>query len=312
MTTETTPAPEAPAAPPAAPLTREQQFEKALSEELTKEGLAAAPPPGSDTKPAPIEAKPEPVAPPEPPALAKLARQAAEFRKEKEAVAPYMEALKVLPTEKIMGLTQALKARDPVAILATLGFTAGDVKEHVLRMPPEAAKAPSVPSEKEVPSEIMQRLEKAESMLQRVAEREEKERNEQLVSGVGKIIKGNDKFQYLGAMESYSEVIGIIGQFHKEHGRLPADSFEESVTMAAEIVEGNLKAQAEKWRKVLTPAQAAAIVKQVEPTERAATGTEHRTLTNTNTTAPAAVRPTPKTREERIAALLADPQFDVR
>jgi hypothetical protein len=158
----------------------------------------------------------------------------------------------------------------------------------------------------------MQRLEKAEAMLQRVAEREEKERNEQLTGGVSKIIKGNPKFQYLSTMENYSEVLGIIGQFHRENGRLPADSFEESVTMAAELVEENLKQQAEKWKKVLTPAQAAASVKAEEPTERAAPGTEHRTLTNTNTTAPAAVRPTPKTREERIAALLADPQFDLR
>ena len=303
-----------PAAPEAAPLSREQQFEAAFKDALAKEGViqpeavkpAESAPPVAEKAPVPA-ASPEKA---EPPALLKLAKQASEFRKEKEAVAPYIEALKVLPADRISGLTKSLQLRDPVAALEALGFSAQDVAEKVLKAPPRAPAGKQEAQEApEVPSEILQRLERAEAFAKRFEEQESKAQHAKLVESVTGVVKSNPKFKLLQDTGSYADVLGVIDAYHRNSGTLPADTFEESVAMAAELVEQNLSAQADRWRKLLTPAQTSNTVTPAKPEERAQPGTERRTLTNSNTSAPAEVRPAAQSREERIAALLADPSF---
>lgn len=306
----------APTPEAAAPLSREQQFELAFKNALVEEGvvqpIAVKP---AENAPPSAEKAPVPAASPEkaePPALLKLAKQASEFRKEKEAVAPYIEALKVLPADRVAGLTRALQSRDPVSALEALGFSAQDVAEKVLKAPPRAPAGKSDDEEpSRVPSEILQRLERAEAFAKRFEEQESKSQHAKLVESVTGVVKSNPKFKLLQDTGSYADVLGVIDAYHRNSGTLPADTFEESVAMAAELVEQNLSAQAEKWRKVLTPAQTSNTVTPAKPEERAQPGTERRTLTNSNTSAPAEVRPAAQSREERIAALLADPSFQL-
>ncbi len=297
-------------------LTREQQFEKAFKDALVEDGVVQ-PPAGKPAESAPPVAEKAPIAAPsiekaEPPALLKLAKQASEFRKEKEAVAPYIEALKVLPADRVSGLTRALQSRDPVSALEALGFSAQDVAEKVLKAPPRASAGKSDDEEApRVPSEILQRLERAEAFAKRFEEQESKSQHAKLVESVTGVVKSNPKFKFLQDTGSYADVLGVIDTYHKQSGSLPADTFEESVLMAAELVEQQLTAQADKWRKLLTPSQTSTTVTPAKPEERAQPGTETRTLTNSNTSAPAEVRPAAQSREERIAALLADPSFQL-
>lgn len=306
---------EAPVAPPAPapaapPPSREQRFEEALKDAFVKEGIVKpeAKAPEAPPAPAPVSETKQ-----EPPALAKIARQMAEFRKEREQAEPYMNALKVLPPDRVTVLAKALSSRDPVSALTALGFSHAEYTNRLLDGVPTAPAQETKPDAKTaaLPPELAKEFEELRAFKQRLEAEDAQKQQATLTDGVGKLIKANPKFKYLSNMENYTDVLNIIGKFHADTGRLPGDTFDESVLMAAEHVEAQLAAQAEKWRKVLTPAEAAAKVEESRAPESPATGTETpRSLTNANTSAPAAVRPVPKTRDERIAALLADPLFN--
>lgn len=297
------------AAPPAVETTREQRFQEAFEAALKEEGVVAPTPEPAKAAPPPVppEVKPEAPKTEEVPALVKIARQQAELRKEREQVEPYMKALSVIPADRVRVLTAALERRDPIAAMEAIGFTRAEYNNKLLDMPPEdLGKTPQPPPTKSADPE----MEELRAFKRTYEAEQVKKQNEQLTEGVARVVKANPKFKLISAHDAFSEVLGILGQFAQENKRMPGDTFEESVAIAAEFVEKRYEAQAERWKKVLTPETQPTTVPEKKAPEKPSPGPETpRTLTNSNTSAPAAVRPAPTSREEIIAALLRDPNF---
>lgn len=280
---------------------------EALSQALAEDGViekpvAAAPEAKSEppaTAPAPekpteakAEAKTEEI-----PAITKIAAKQAAFRKEVEEYKPYLEALK-----------RAKAERDPVAALQALGFTHAQYAERVLDLEPKPD-APDAKPETKTRGVDPEIEELRAFKKQYEAERAQVSRQQALQGIEATIKKAGDKFKHLSALERWDSVEQVIINYHSQNGALPGDTFEESVMLAAEVVEGALKQEAQKWAKLyggLTSGSSPASVNvQKAPEPQPSTGAETaRTLTNSNTTAPAAVRPVPKTRQEIIAAIL--------
>jgi hypothetical protein len=321
------------AVPPAEAPTREAQmltalenFEKAetkvdaAQQSQAPKAQAQAPvavvsPPKAEATPAPVPA-PVPEAPKaeEEPMLARMAKREAALRQERQQVEPYIQALKVLPPDRVQALTKALSSRDPVSALAAMGFTHAEYANRMLGdTSPPKPKTPEQASKTELPPEIRGEIEELKAFKAQYQAEQARIQQTQLVDQIGKLVKSNPKFNYLTKLEAFGDVLGIINRYHAETQRLPGDTFEESVLMAAELAEKQLQQQAERWGKVLTPpAQPASVVTEVAkaPESPPSAGSEvPRTLTNSMASQPAPVQPAPKTRDEAIAALLSDPVF---
>ncbi len=286
-----------------------------LAAAFEKEGLIEATPeqPKAEVAPATPAAKAE--EPPatkteETPALVKLAQQQAAFRKEVEQVKPYLEAMKVLSPQEIQRIAQARASGNPVAALAALGFTHAEYNERLVGMTPSAKK-----SEEEKPTGNAQ-YDALQKEIQALKAEREAERNQvartQMLSKMTDVLKDNPKFNHINKLGDYEGVERVLIQYHAAHGGLPGSTIEESVQLAAEIHEAQLKKEAERWRQVLTPVTTSAQATAQKASESLPSpGTaQTRTLTNANTTAPAAGRTVPKTREEKIAALLEGREVD--
>jgi hypothetical protein len=239
------------------------------------------------------------------PALLKIAKERDAFRKEVEPLKPYMEALKVLSPTEAQRLAQARQSGDPVAALAALGFTHQQYTQKLLSLPPtpeegQKAEAPEPTSEIQVIKQELAALK---------AEREQAQIQQSragLLAQMKNIVKDNPKFDLINKTEDVEGIERVLLQYHTQHGTLPGSTMEESVLLAAEMYESHLKKEADRWQKVLTGFKESAPVsatKAPEPPPSAGT-VQTRTLTNANTTAPAAVRTVPKTREEIIAAII--------
>lgn len=280
-----------------------------LMKAFQDEGIVPKP-----AEPAP-EAKPAEAAPPaaqpatqkteELPALLKIAKERDAFRKEVEPLRPYMDALKVLSPTEAQRLAQARQSGDPVAALAALGFTHQQYTQKLLSLPPtpeegQKAEAPEPTSE-------IQAIKQELAALK--AEREQahiQQSRSQVLAQMKQIVKDNPKFDLINKTEDVEGIERVLTQYYAQHGTLPGSNLEESVTLAAEMYESQLKKEADRWQKVLTGFKESAPVnatKAPEPPPSAGT-VQTRTLTNANTTAPAAVRTVPKTREEIIAAII--------
>ena len=280
---------------------------KAFQEEGVVEKPAPAP------APAPTQtqkAEPPPAAPPakteDLPALLKIARERDAFRKEVEPLKPYVEALKVLSPTEAQRLAQARQSGDPVAALAALGFTHQQYTQKLLAMPPEDAKTEEPPKASPDLSEL-QTLKQEVAALK--AEREQAQIQQSragLLAQMKTIVKDNPKFDLINKTEDVEGIERVLLQYHTQYGTLPGSTMEESVLLAAEMYEAQLKKEADRWQKVLTGFKEGAPVNPAKaPESPPSAGTvQTRTLTNANTSAPAAVRTVPKTREEIIAAII--------
>lgn len=286
-----------------------------LSKMFEEEGIiekAVAPPPVPDEKPAEPAKAATPAAPAEPPpveelpAIAKIAKKQSEFRKEIEQYKPTLDLLVKARNKQI----------SPADALAALGYTHSEYVESVLgKQPtseePEAPKATAPSRDPEI-----EELRKFKAQYE--AEKAQTSR-QQALSGIEAAVKKNEaKFKHLAALERWDAVEATIINHYNQTGALPGDSFEESVLLAAEVVESGLKQEATKWQKLygapLTSGTTPATVNaQKAPEQQPSAGNEagHRTLTNSNTTAPAAVNPVPKTREEILAAIIEGREIDL-
>ena len=277
-----------------------------LAAAFEKEGLVPA-------KPPPPVADPPKDAPPADdgtPALLKLAKDKDAQRKlseqkELDAAKPYMDALKVLSPVEAAALARAKQMGDPISALTALGFTHAQYTERLL-----GQKSDEPEKDDEKPAENAEVL----TLKQRLEQLENERKNEQLQSqralGLSKmkdILKGDAKYRLINEFQDVEGVERVILQYIQENGKPPGDTFEESVRLAAELYEYDLKQQAARWQKVLTPASEPAQTPAKEaPAQPPPTGNESpRTLTNASTSAPAAARPSsPKTRQELIAAFI--------
>lgn len=287
--------------------------------------VVAAPAAGSPAGSPPAPAAPPPAAepakpPPEPeiPVLERIARREKALREERQQVAPYIDALKVLPPDRVQALTKALASRDPVSALASLGFSHAEYTNRLLDgatpgTPPAKAdpKAPPAPVAA-IDPELKAEIEELRQFKQQYQAEKAQQAQKEVLTRVADVVKANPKFKYLAGLEDYQQVIDTVQKYYTETGKLPGDSFPESVVMAAEVVEARLAKMAEKFGKLLTPAPPPATVPAQKAPEShlPSAGSEvPRTLNNGLASTPAPVRPAPQTHEERIAALLSDPTF---
>ena len=272
-------------------------------EELMKafqdEGIVEAP--AEAAKPATPAAPPAPQKDDEVPALVKIAKARDALRKQQESVAPHLELLKAFSPQEAQRIAQARSSGDPVAALAALGFTHSQYTAKLLGEKPEESAVPekNVAPEYDSPRQEIQALK---------AERENERVGVQRKEALGKmadILKDNPKFTTINSMKDYEGIEKVLIQYWTENGNtLPADTFEESVALAAEVHEANLRKEAERWRGVLTGFKEAAPVAAKAP-ESPRPGTESpRTLTNAMSTAPAAARTAPKSREELLERIV--------
>ena len=272
-----------------------------------QEGAAPAP---AEAKPALVAAAPvaseKPVAEEksDAPQLLKIAQERSAFRKEMEASKPYMEALKVFSPQEAQRLAQARASGNPVAALAALGFTHAQYTQSLLGQgeEPEQPKADKPPENSEIAT-LRQELQALKS--ERDAEKTSSAR-QQAMGQMKTLLSADAKFKHLNGLESYDQVERVLIDYHSQHGSLPGATFEESIKLAAEVVEAQLAKEAEKWSKVLTVSQnPAPLSGQKAPESRPSTGTaQPRTLTNAAATAPSEVKSVPRTRQDIINAFI--------
>jgi len=293
MAEEATPAPAAPA------MSRSERISAAIKEAVALEPTQTEKAPAAPEKAeAPKEAAPEAKPKAEDKSFEKLLR-------EKAALRPFMEASKGLQVDELKALAQAKAAKDPMAALKALGFKYEDVAEKAAGLPPE--KKPEAPNENPDLAAL-----KAEVAALK-AERQQETTNKLRTEALGKAkeaVKG--KFKHVEALEAEEKVLAYIESYWRQAGELPGDSFEDSIDIAAAAVEKELAKEAERWKKVLTPANPEPTV-GAEGARNASAGqgttgtTSARTLTNSSATAPARGVPTPKSRDELFKQILADP-----
>ena len=315
--------------PAAAPKSNLDAMNEAFAEALKAEGVVKTDSPSVPPSPpteAPKEAQPPAAAEPpkETPAPApapapeksweKLMAEKAELRRQQEALRanPSVALQGKLDPGSVQALVKAKESGDPLGALAALGFSYGDITKQLLASPeaPPAQKQQQKEADPEparVPAELQARLQRLDQLEAWALQQQRKE----ILSQVKASIPA-DKFKLISGREDYERVLGFLEHFHSQTGSLPADNFSESVLVAAEALERQLSQEAERWKRVLTPAPAAATIQteaqRESPPQSGQVTPVHKTLTN-QVAAPATTQPEPKTRDEVIASLLKDPEF---
>lgn len=289
-----------------------EELAKALMEDGVIESSPAAEAKPELTKEAPAaESKPAEKAPEtkqELPALLRLAKERDAFRKEMEQAKPHLEALRAIPTHSLSAIVKAISAGDPVGLITAAGMTHSQYNARML-----GTKDPEKPVDSEKPKSEYDSLRQEVEALRKERENERLGvARTQVMGQMREILKDNSQFSTINGLGDYDGVERVLIQYYQQHGALPGETLEESVKMAAEVHEAELKKQADRWRPILTGTKEPASVSPKAPESKPSTGTaQTRTLTNANTTAPAAPRAVPKTRTEIIEAIVNDRDIDL-
>jgi hypothetical protein len=285
--------------PPAPAMSRNDIVQAAIKDALAQETQPStekapeAPPAAEVAKEAPKEAAKRP----EEKGFEKLMR-------EKAALRPYQEVAKTLPVESLQALAKAKAAGDPMAALKALGFSYADVAEKAATTPPPSK---AVEAEEESPTVAALKAQVAELRQERQAEKSAKLRTEALEKAK-EAIKGKHKM--VEGMGAEDKVLAYIEAYWQQTQEMPGENFEESIEIAAAAVEKELEKEAEKWRKVLTPANPVPNVTDgASGKAPAGTGTPGKTLTNSSASAPSRGVPEPQSRDELFKQILADPNW---
>lgn len=259
-----------------------------------------------------------PPAPPTPPAddvpaLVKIARERDAARKkgeiaELEQAKPYISALKVLSPTEAEALARAKQAGDPIAAMNALGFTHQQYTSRLLGMESRAAE-PQKTEEKQPAGDPDVRTLK-EEVARLKAEREAEQFQQGRKQALGQmetLLKNDPKFKHIATLGDYEGVERVLLRYYNDYKELPGSTFEESIKLAAEVHEADLKKEAARWEKVLTGFKTSASTPvQKAPESPPSTGSETpRTLTNADGTEPGAQRPaSSKSRQEFIARFI--------
>lgn len=256
----------------------------------------------ADAKPAEVAKPPEKPADDDTPALLKIAKKRDELRKAQEQVEPHISMLKQFSPQEAQRLAAARASGDPVAALAALGFTHSQYNAALAGVKKPAEAAPAAPSGNPELDSVRQEL---AAMKQEREDAKIQTSRQQFLSHTEKLLKDDPKFSHLSALGEWQSVEKAILNHINEFGAPPGETLDESIKLAAELVEHGLKKEAERWQKVLTGFQKPASTESPKAPESPRPGSESpRTLTNANATAPAVPRAAPKSREE-ILELIA-------
>lgn len=241
------------------------------------------------------------------------AKRKAEESKNLDAARPVLELAKDFDPNRLASMVRAAKQGDMVGLLAAAGGTHSQYTSQLLGAKDPAAK----------PAEQAKEPSETETLKERIARLEAERTETQIAQGrreylglIDSQIKDKPEFKALNATEGASEMIERhLISFWKENGEKWPEgvSGDDLIVLAARDVEkqvaDDLAAQEKRIAKYkgLTgaPASGAVAPQKKAPAESPSPGNDSpRTLTNDNTTAPAAVRPAPKSREAVLEAII--------
>jgi hypothetical protein len=171
-----------------------------------------------------------------------------------------------------------------------------------------AAPAKAEDDEAPQPSDDVAALRKEVEELkrERAAEQATKAKRE-VLEKIKETVAKTDTYRHVKGLGEEDAVLQYLEEFHRRTGELPAETFDESIALAAAAVEKKLEADAAKWGGFLTPGVKAATLPTEGSRESPSAGTGTTGSTLTNVTNPSGVVPKPVSREEKLKSLLADP-----
>lgn len=242
------------------------------------------------------------------PTLLRLAKERDSQRKalelkEFESAKPYVEALKAIPPHQAQAIAKAIQSGDPVSLIAAAGMTHSQYNARLLGMTDKTEGR-----EEAKPVDKVAELEAKLAAFEREKEQERiQSSRSQMLGQMKNIIKDNPAFKTINSLGDYEGVESTLIKYHSQYGQLPGNTLEESVQLAAELYEYELRQYAEKFRPVLTGAQQSVVVPETRAPDAKPVPSNDgpRTLTNSNTTAPAVSKKLPKTRQEVLAAIIS-------
>ena len=314
--------PAAPSAPPAERASVSDRLDQALTEAFKAEGIVKESPksafPSVESAEKPEEVKKEAAPPAEvkPPAptetrLAKLARESAAARHAKENAPP----LSNLDPGRAEALSKALAAKDPASALAALGFTHAQYEDAVVGRirgdKTDKAPAPAPEGESDefegAPPKLVAEMKKMRATLQQVELERAHHLRTQTLANIGKQVESMaEKFPLVAKLGKTEAIESAITQYWREFQKLPGANFSETVEIMAEAIEADLQKEAERWRKALTLESSSPNVASTKASEPPSPSAEKRTESRS---VPSESRKQSTSREDRIAALLKDPNF---
>lgn len=262
--------------------------------------------PVANSEPPKVEASPAVEAAPKEdlPALLRIAKERDAFRKEMESAKPHLEALRAIPPHTVSAIAKAIASGDPVSLLSAAGMTHAQYNARLLGLAEQKEAPPAESKENSLPPEVMTLRQELDALRQeREAEKYATARTQMLGQMREILSKDDARFSHINGLEDYEGVEKVLIDYHRENGTLPGATLEESVTLAAELYEANLKKEAARWQKVLTKGVGSAPVSSKTPASSSPGTVSARTLTNSNTSAPAPVKKLPKTRAEILDAI---------
>lgn len=278
-----------------------------LMKAFQEEGIVEKP--AEQQASAPAEAKP-PAEQSSEPRLLQIAREKAKARQAEQQAKPQNVALEVFTPQELERAAQARRSGDPVAALRALGFDHTQYTKALLNMKDEPA--PEKAAEPGVSPDVAALKAEVERLKQEREQERFQTTRSQALSSMKEVLKSDPKFSYINAIEAVEGVESVLVEFFNAHKTMPGDTLEESVKLAAEVYEARLRSgeiplTKKQWEKIqgLTAQPSSAPVPAKAPESQPSPGTDvPRTLTNSNTSAPAAVKSVPKTRAELLQAFM--------
>jgi len=249
----------------------------AIANEMPSEAPAE---PASEKKPAPVESSPATEAKPEEkPAEAKqeeapgddnpfksgfekLVKQQKELREQREAAKHGFELAEVVSPAQALALKTALSKGDKLGVMTALGISYTDIAQAVVGASKgEPPKPPAQPA-KESPAEQAQRiaLESLPPQVQEVVTAYKRQQQvaveQQVKSAIKEVITAHaSKLKHVSGLEAVEEVSAVMEEMFARAGGFPSNDPRENIRIAAEEAELRLARQAQRWAKVLTPAE---------------------------------------------------------
>lgn len=276
---------------------------KALQEDGVIEAAPAPEAPKAEAAPAPVETPPPPPAKEDIPTLLKIAQERDAARKAAQAKQA-ADPLSTIPPNIAKAIAQAIASGDPVSLLSAAGMTHAQYNARLLGI--EEKKAESTPESKEnsLPPEIHTLREELNALRQE-RERERFEQGQKQALGMIRdvLTKDAETFRFVNKAGDFDAVMAEINDHFARTGQLEGETFEQTVKLAA----ARREAYYQEMRKILdlTDGVSSASVSSKTPGTPSPGTVSTRTLTNSNTSAPAPVKQIPKTRDEILAAIIA-------
>lgn len=211
------------------------QAGKEPSAALATESAPAETPVAAETKPTPpVDSVPAGI---ESPTLKqsfqKLAEQSKALRERESRIKPLESLGRVVDPVK---LERALIARDPLAVLESVGLRYEDVAERVVAS--QASKETVRDPAAEVPEHVKSLEAKVAKLEQTLAAEKASAARSSVAARATPFLDAN-KFPLASKLgpDAVNEAIEMLEKYYEENARFPAESFEENVTLALGLVE---------------------------------------------------------------------------